>query len=55
VEAAKWDVLLPERLRSMARDLRQTTPPDFIASPLHRLVPWLLPLRATHEGYSHLR
>ena len=27
-----------ERRRSAARDLGRTTPPDFIASPLHRLV-----------------
>jgi len=38
VEAAKRDVLLPERPRSAARDLGRSTPLDFIASPLHRLV-----------------
>jgi hypothetical protein len=30
--------LLPERRRSAARDLEFSTPTDFIASPLHRLV-----------------
>jgi hypothetical protein len=28
----------PEHSRSAARDFGRTTPPDFIASPLHRLV-----------------
>jgi len=32
------DVTFGERSRSAARDLRRTTPPDFIASLLHRLV-----------------
>jgi hypothetical protein len=34
-----------ERLRSAARDLTRTTPPDFIASPLHRL--------DAHHGLLH--
>ena len=51
-----------ERLRSAARDLGRTTPPDSIASPLHRVVRisdscrgfWTKPARSTSFLYFSL-